>query len=109
MIARRGRLTRSVRPCRCQQLRSGDEDSLAVPVEVPAPGTFGVVGEQQGVQERRAAVVLPGEVITAGRVGQRLGNTDLQVRGHGQHSGIEGHVVAGAGGQAVPRIQALGG
>jgi hypothetical protein len=38
----------------------GDEDFLAVPVEVFAPGNLGVVGEQQGVQERRAAVVLPG-------------------------------------------------
>jgi len=47
----------------------GDEDFLAVPVEVLAPGTFGVVGEQEGVQERRAAVVLTGEVIVAGRVG----------------------------------------
>ena len=34
---------------------------------------------------------------------------DLQVRGHGQHSGVEGDVVAGAGGQAVPRVQALAG
>jgi hypothetical protein len=66
-------------------------------------------GEQQGVQERRAAVVLPGEVIAADRVGQWLGDVDLQVRGHGQHSGVEGHVVAGAGGQAVARVQALGG
>ena len=73
--------------------RSGDEDLLAVPVEVSAPGELGVVGEQEGVQERRAAVVLPGEVIAAGRVGQRLGDVDLQVRGHGEHSGLEGHVV----------------
>jgi hypothetical protein len=34
---------------------------------------------------------------------------DPQVRGHGQHSGVEGHVAAGAGGQAVPRVQALAG
>jgi|HubBroStandDraft_1064217.scaffolds.fasta_scaffold587108_2 hypothetical protein len=33
--------------------RPGDEDFLAVPVEVSAPGKFGGVGEQQGVQERR--------------------------------------------------------
>ena len=49
-----------------------------------------------------------GAVIAAGCVGQRLANVDLQVRGHGQHSGVEGDVVAGAGGQAVPRVQALG-
>jgi NADPH:quinone reductase-like Zn-dependent oxidoreductase len=60
--------------------RSGDEDFLAVPVAVLPPGTFGVVGEQQGVQGRRAAVILPGELISAGRIGQRLGNIDLQVR-----------------------------
>ena len=29
--------------------------------------------------------------IAAGRVGPRLGDMDLQVRGHGQHSGVEGH------------------
>ena len=34
---------------------------LVVPVEVSAPGTFGVVGEQQSVQDRRPTVVLPGE------------------------------------------------
>jgi hypothetical protein len=67
------------------------------------PGTFGVVGEQQGVQERRPTVVLPGELVPADRVGERLGDMDLQVRGHGQQSGVEGHVVAGAGGQAAPR------
>ncbi len=109
MIARRGRLTRSVRPCRCQQPRSGDEEFLAISVEVSAPGTFGVVGEQQGGQERRAGIVLPCEVIAAGRVDQRLGDVDLQARSHGQHSGVEGHVAAGAGGQAVARVQALGG
>ena len=54
-------------------------------------------------------VVLPGEIVSAGRVGQRLANVNLQVRGDGQHSGVEGHVVAGAGGQAVPRVQALDG
>ena len=42
-------------------------------------------------------------VIAADRIGQRLANVNLQVRSHGQHSGVEGHVVAGAGGQAVPR------
>lgn len=35
---------------------SGDEDFLAVPVEVLPPGTFGVAGEQEGVQERRPTV-----------------------------------------------------
>jgi hypothetical protein len=37
------------------------------------------------------------------------GNMDLQIHAHGQHSRIEGHMVAGAGGQAVPRVQTLGG
>ena len=56
-------------------------------------------------------VVLPGWGRSSPRtgVGERPGDVDLQVGGHGQHSGVEGHVVARAGGQAVARVEALGG
>ena len=50
-----------------------------MPVEVLPPGTFGVVGEREGVQERRPTVVRPGQVVAAERIGQRPGNPDLQV------------------------------
>ena len=50
------------------------------------PATSGGVGKQQGVQERWPAVVLTGEAIAADRIGQRLGNVDLEVRAYGQHS-----------------------
>src|SRR5579871_5575191 len=89
--------------------RLGDEYLLVVPVEVFAPGTLSGVGEQQGIQEWWPTVVLPGKLIVADRIGQWSGNVDLEVRAHGQHSGVEGYVVAGTGGQAVPRVQALGG
>ena len=80
------------------------DGSASIPAGEVRPGR----SEQQGVQERRTAVPLD-EVIAADGVGQWPGDVDPQVRGHGQHSGMEGLVVAGAGGQAVPRVQALGG
>jgi hypothetical protein len=61
----------------------GYEDFVAVPVEVSAPGTFGVVGQQEGVQERRAAVILPGEIVAA--VGQHIQRENvLSYAGRGQ-------------------------
>jgi hypothetical protein len=59
--------------------------------------------------QRRAPVVLPGQRIRADRAGQRAGDADLKACIHGEQTGVEGHVVAGAGGQAVAEIQALGG
>ena len=49
-----------------------------MPVKVLPPETFGVVGEREAVQERRLAVVRPGQAVAAERIGQRPGNPDLQ-------------------------------
>src|SRR6516225_10085383 len=83
---------------------SDGEDFLTMPIEVLACRKFGTGREQNGLQQRWAPVVLPGEIISADGVSQRRGDVDLQLRADGQESSVECHVVAGASGQAVLRI-----
>jgi hypothetical protein len=77
-----------------------------VPVQILAARQLGLVREQDRVAQRRAPVVLPGQRIGADRVGQRAGDVDLEACVNGEQAGVEGYVVAGAGGQAVVEIQA---
>jgi len=66
------------------------------PDEVAEFGTIGVIfGEVDGLN-------LPRQRIRADRTGQGAGSADLQACVDGEQSGVEGHVVAGAGGQARP-------
>src|SRR5262249_24870057 len=87
---------------------SGDEDLLSVPVEVLAGGGLGALGEGYRLAQRWRAVVLRGEWVGRGGVGQWAGEMDAQSGVDGDHAGVEGHVVGGTGGQAVARIKPLG-
>src|SRR5580698_11147914 len=88
---------------------SGNEYVLAVPVEVLVGRHLGTSGEQQGLQQRRPPVVLPGEWVSRSGVGQRAGNVDAQPAVHTEQAGVKSHIVGRAGRQAVARIKAFGG
>jgi hypothetical protein len=91
---------------------SGHEDLLAVPVEVLAGRRLRVGREQQSFPQRRPSVVLPGQRISRGGVGQRPGDVDAQPAVDSQQAGVKGHIVSRAGRQAVAQIsrsKALGG
>jgi hypothetical protein len=64
--------------------------------------------EEQALEKRRPSVILPGQGVTADGFGQG-GDVDLQRWTDGEQADVQGDVVAGAGGQTVPGIQALAG
>jgi hypothetical protein len=63
---------------------SGSENVLAVPVEVLAGRRLGVGGEQQGFPQWRAPVVLSGQRVSRGGLGQRTGDVDAQPAVHSE-------------------------
>lgn len=87
---------------------SGDEDSFAVPVQVFASGGLGSIRKEERFAQGWSAVVLAGQGIGLDGGGQGAGKVDAQSAVDGEHAGVKGHVVGGAGGQAVAGIKTLG-
>ena len=78
-----------------------------MPVKVLAGGGLSTFRQEYHLPQRWLPVVLPGERIGLDGVGELPGEMDAQPAVDGEHAGVERHVVRGAGGQAVARIEPL--